>query len=268
MAFRAGVELEVFENPKEWLFDFQEGFLEDYHSTGKLNWNKYSRPRNQYAPSGNSIDLASSRILLVTSSGAYLKNQQIPFDSVNPLGDYTIRTFDSSTAFKDICFSHQHFDHRFVNQDPQVLLPMQHMQDFKEQGLIGDLAPQVVSFMGYQPHVMRVVKELAPAIQAEVRRQRADAVLLIPTGPLCIQSVSLAARALEVCGIPTTFTSWHECLVKQTMPPRATVTQLENGSTLGAPGDEAQQRRVLLKTLQLLEQQAPLDLLYLDETVG
>ena len=181
MAFRAGVELEVFENPKEWLLDFQEGFLGDFQATGKLNWKKYIRPKNHFAPSGPAVDLSSSRIFLVTSSGAYLKDSQDPFDTVNPLGDYSIRTFDSNTAFEQIGFAHTHYDHKYVNADMQSLLPLRHLEDFVAEGIIGEVAPRVVSFMGYQPHVMRVVKELAPAIQAEARDQRVDGVLLVPT---------------------------------------------------------------------------------------
>ena len=78
--------------------------------------------------------------------------------------------------------------------------------------------------------------------------------------------MGLAARALEVSGIPTTLTSWSKGLVRLTMPPRATTTDLPRGSTVGAPGDTAQQRRVLLETLALLEQTAPLEPIHLNET--
>jgi hypothetical protein len=49
-------------------------------------------------------------------------------------------------------------------------------------------------------------------------------------------------------------------------PPRAAYTELVRGATIGAPGDKAQQRRVLEVTLGLLAQDAPVDPVYLDET--
>ena len=49
------------------------------------------------------------------------------------------------------------------------------------------------------------------------------------------------------------------------MPPRATFTRLASGATLGRPGDLAQQRRVLVATLALLAQDAPLAPLKIDE---
>ncbi len=73
------------------------------------------------------------------------------------------------------------------------------------------------------------------------------------------------ARALEMKGIATTLTSWHPGRTRPTAPPRATLTSLARGATMGQPGDAAQQRRVLEATLALLAQDAPLDPLRLDE---
>lgn len=50
-------------------------------------------------------------------------------------------------------------------------------------------------------------------------------------------------------------------------PPRATFTRLAGGSTLGRPHDVSQQRRVLEATLALLAHDAPLEPVYLTETL-
>ncbi len=65
----------------------------------------------------------------------------------------------------------------------------------------------------------------------------------------------------------TTLVSWSAKLAQMVAPPRFAVTQLKRGSTLGAPGDVTQQRRVLQATLGLLAQDAPLEMVRLDETV-
>lgn len=78
--------------------------------------------------------------------------------------------------------------------------------------------------------------------------------------------MGLLARALEINGVATTLTSWNAGRIRITKPPRAIATKLNRGATIGEPGDVAQQRRVLLATLALLGQYAPLDLIYLDET--
>ncbi|HFQ92754.1 MAG TPA: hypothetical protein ENK32_02000 [Anaerolineae bacterium] len=76
--------------------------------------------------------------------------------------------------------------------------------------------------------------------------------------------MGLIARALEMDGLATTLTSWNPA-IRLAAPPRATLTSLNRGATLGEPGNAAQQRRVLEATLALLAQDAPLDIVRLDE---
>lgn len=73
------------------------------------------------------------------------------------------------------------------------------------------------------------------------------------------------ARALEMEGIATTLTTWNAGVTRLTAPPRGTFTRLGRGSTIGNPGDVAQQRRVLEATLALLGQDAPVEMVRLDE---
>jgi len=77
--------------------------------------------------------------------------------------------------------------------------------------------------------------------------------------------VGLLARALEMNGIAATLTSWRDGVTRLMKPPRATFTQLARGASLGAPGDKAQQRRVLEATLALLAKDAPVEPVSLDE---
>lgn len=66
-------------------------------------------------------------------------------------------------------------------------------------------------------------------------------------------------------GVAATLTSWNPGKTRVTGPPRATFTKLPRGSTLGRPGNAAQQRRVLEATLALLAHDAPLEPVYLPE---
>jgi len=79
--------------------------------------------------------------------------------------------------------------------------------------------------------------------------------------------VGLIARALELAGTAATIASNNPGRTRITAPPRVTFTRLPRGSTLGLPGDTAQQRRILEATLALLDQAAPLKPVYLDEPV-
>ncbi|MCB0163099.1 MAG: hypothetical protein KDI79_02660 [Anaerolineae bacterium] len=172
--------MEILENIEAWQAGYEQGWLAHYQATGETNWKIYVRPKNSQAPAGPGIELSRSRLALISSAGSYLKAGQEPYDAENPLGDYTIRTYPSSTPFEAMAYAHTHYDHAAVNADPQVLLPLRHLEAMVREGLIGELAPSVISFHGYQPDVTRVVNETVPAIVAAAQAEQIDGALLIP----------------------------------------------------------------------------------------
>jgi hypothetical protein len=50
-----------------------------------------------------------------------------------------------------------------------------------KEGVIGELAPMVVSYMGYQPDAIRTVDETIPAILEIATLEAIDAALLVPS---------------------------------------------------------------------------------------
>jgi len=173
--------MEIFEDRDQWLAKFREGWLAHWQETGQFDWKRYPHPKNREAPAGPGLDLSRSRLVLISTAGAYLPGDgQLPFDAPNPLGDYTIRLFPAATALDRLAFAHGHYDPTAVEADPQVLVPLRHLESLAAEGVIGELAPSVISFMGYQPVVTRVVDELIPAILEATDAQQADAALLVP----------------------------------------------------------------------------------------
>jgi hypothetical protein len=247
------------EQPLEWLHAFQDNWLAHLEKTGETNWSIYTRVKNKFTPGGKAIKLSDSRLLFITSSGAYLPGEQTPFDTINPLGDYSIRLVPSDTPLDQLDYSNAHIDLTSVKQDPQSLLPINHLQEMVGQEKLGNLAPVFISFSGYHPHAIRVVKELIPSILRTAKQQKVNAAMLVPITPLCVQSAGLIARALEVNGIASTITTNNAELTKLTAPPRATISALSSASLLGNPHDHDQQCQVLETTLALLEKNAPLD---------
>ena len=79
--------------------------------------------------------------------------------------------------------------------------------------------------------------------------------------------MSLLNRAFEIEGIPSVMTTWRDGVARLASAPRVTFTKLPRGATLGAPHDEAQQRRVLTATFELFQQEAPIKPVILDETL-
>ena len=172
--------MEIIENLEAWEAEYKSTWLAHYNETGETNWKIYPKPTNTSTPSGKGIDLSQSRLILITTSGGYLKDSQAPFDADDDLGDYSIRTFPMSTSFNVLGYSHSHYDHTDVNKDPQVLLPLRHLEEFAAEGMIGELVPTVVSYMGYQPDAARTVRETIPAIVDFALAEKAHAALLVP----------------------------------------------------------------------------------------
>lgn len=173
--------MEILEDRAGWEATFRESWLAHYERTGTTDFKQYNRPKNSAAPTGPGVDLARSRLVLISSAGAYVPASQRPFDAANPLGDYTVRLVPFGTPFAEIAYAHDHYDHTAVDADPQVLVPFEHLAAMVEAGTIGSMAPSMVSFMGYQPDVGRVLDELIPAIKAAVQAEQADAALLVPS---------------------------------------------------------------------------------------
>lgn len=173
--------MEILENRAAWEATFTEGWLRHYQERGQINWDLYNRPNNKTAPAGKGIDLRHSRLLLISSAGGYVREAQAAFDADNDLGDYSIRRFSVTTPPAQIAFAHTHYDHTAVNADQQVLLPLGHLQDLVATGVIGELAPDVISFMGYQPDISQVLDVTIPATLGAAKEMQATAALLVPS---------------------------------------------------------------------------------------
>jgi hypothetical protein len=100
--------VKVLEHREEWLETFRTGWLAYYRRTGEADWRRYNRPNNVTGIPGPGIDLSSSRLMLISSAGAYLSREQEPFDAENLLGDYTIRTLPVSASFDALDYAHTH----------------------------------------------------------------------------------------------------------------------------------------------------------------
>ena len=173
--------LPIIENREDWLATFTAGWLKQVQETGEVNWKLYNRPNNKTAPSGKGISLSEAKLILISTAGGYLRDSQIPFDAENDLGDYTIRTFPTSTPLEAVDYAHTHYDHTAVNSDPQVLLPLRHLEGLVADGTLGSVSDTVISFMGYQPNIMRVEDELIPAIREVIATLDVNSALLVPS---------------------------------------------------------------------------------------
>ena len=171
--------MDIVENLDSWYLEFEQGWLKRFREDGVVDFGLYKRPKNEQAPGARGVDLSKIKLMLISSAGGYLKNSQDRFDEHNDYGDYSVRAFASDTPYEAIDFAHTHYDRTAVFQDPQVLLPLEHLRNMVAEGKIGSLA-EVVSFCGYHPDVRQVVRETIPPIVEMAKEAGIDAALIVP----------------------------------------------------------------------------------------
>lgn len=174
--------MDVIENAEEWIEKFESTWLAHFRETGERDFDtRYFPVRNRQTDGVKGIELAKSKLMFISSAGAYVKDEQTPFDDQDHEGDYSIRTFWKDIPFADLDYAHHSYDKTAVKSDPNTLLPLNHLRELVNDGKIGSLVPTVVSFMGYQPHAGRLLNETIPQIVALVKSEEVDGALLVPS---------------------------------------------------------------------------------------
>ncbi|MCA0987702.1 glycine/sarcosine/betaine reductase selenoprotein B family protein [Guptibacillus algicola] len=125
-------------------------------------------------------DLSQAKGAIVSTGGIYVKGQT-PFTDHFGLGDPSYREIPVSAANKDLSFSHEHYDQTNVRQDPNVLFPLERMNELVAEGRIGELADTHYSFMGYIPTPHPLKQVTAPEVAQKLLQQNVDFALLVPS---------------------------------------------------------------------------------------
>ena len=92
-----------------------------------------------------------------------------------------------------------------------------------------------------------------PELVARCQADGADVALLVPNCPVCHQSVSLAARALEENGIATVVMGCAKDIVEHVGVPRLLFSDFPLGNAAGRPHDPQSQALTLDLALRVLE---------------
>ena len=121
-----------------------------------------------------------------------------------------------------------------------------------ERGRIGSLAPRFHGLPTNRSH--RVTLEVdCPEIVARCKADGVDAAILLPNCPVCHQSASLAARALEAAGIATVVMGCAKDIVEYVGVPRLLFSDFPLGNPAGRPKDPDSQAFTLELALRVLE---------------
>ena len=120
--------------------------------------------------------LEQTRIALLTSAALRLVDQ-LPFV---PKEDLTYRLVPSDPSAGEIVIDHHSGIGRVPREDPEIVFPRTAITVLKERGVIGEISPFHVSFMGGLRRHREIETQLAPAIVDELQRLSVNLALLVP----------------------------------------------------------------------------------------
>lgn len=133
--------------------------------------------------------LADCAFGLVTSAGLYHLGVEPPFDLDRERrepswGDPTYRTIPVNIPQSQVRASHLHINTQWVEEDINVLLPVDRFQELVADGLVGGLGTDAYSFMGYQgfpPNPTAWQETYGPQVAGKLKDEGVNCVLLTPS---------------------------------------------------------------------------------------
>ena len=125
--------------------------------------------------------LSECRLSLVSTAGLTL-DDQTPFDESIKGGDASCREVPWDSDVNRLVENHRSdsWDHRGVEQDPNIAFPLDRMRELLEIGRIGSLSESYLTFMGSITATGRMVRDVLPTARQRLVAQGVDVALLVP----------------------------------------------------------------------------------------
>ncbi|HKY95437.1 MAG TPA: hypothetical protein VJL84_09030 [Kiloniellales bacterium] len=199
--------------------------------------------------------LAACRVALVTTAAPYQpgKGDQGPGAPYNAAAKFYQVYSGASAEDHDLRISHIAIDRKHTTaEDPAAYFPLPALRRAAASGRIGSLAPRFHGLPTNRSHRTSLEQD-CPELVARCLADRAEAAILVPNCPVCHQSVSLAARALEENGIATVVMGSAKDIVEHAGVPRFLFSDFPLGNSAGRPRDPVSQSLTLDLALSLLE---------------
>ncbi|MBA2605369.1 MAG: glycine/betaine/sarcosine/D-proline family reductase selenoprotein B [Acidobacteriota bacterium] len=215
--------------------------------------NNYPFVENVYAPfTPMRRALPMLNLALISSAGAYIDGTTA-FDTQTRDGDASFREIPVEVEAEDLLYAPRGYDPAAVRQDMNAQIPVERLQEYEANAVIGQLNNVWWSLNGYIPNARLVAENLAPQIAERLARYEVQAALLIPASRLCHQTLGILARTIEKMNIPTIMLSVDRGLTDLVRPPRTAYYAGEFGSVAGKPDWKEFQLRILDESLRWIE---------------
>jgi D-proline reductase (dithiol) PrdB len=199
--------------------------------------------------------LAHSRIVIVTTAAPFdpAKGDQGPGAKYNG-GAKFYSVYDGDTSMShDLRISHIAYDRVHTSaEDSGTWFPLPQLLRLEREGRIGEVAPRFFGAPTNRSHRVTIETD-APEILARCQADQVDAAVLVPSCPVCHQTISLVARHLETNGISTVVMGCAKDIVEHAAVPRFLFSDFPLGNSAGKPHDPASQALTLELALRVLE---------------
>lgn len=199
--------------------------------------------------------LAQSRVALITTAAPYQpdKGDQGPGAAYNAAAKFYSVYSGETAKDPDLRISHVAIDRTHTTgEDLATYFPLAVLRNAQAAGRIGAIAPRFHGLPTNRSHRTTIDID-CPDIVARCKADAVDAAILVPNCPVCHQSASLAARALEASGIATVIMGCAKDIVEYVGVPRLLFSDFPLGNSAGRPNDPASQVTTLELALAMLE---------------
>ncbi len=151
---------------------------EKYRSLGFPNYAWSKNDTSPFVPVKKPLE--ESRISLIASSGIFRDDQE-PFEPDGwPVDEVGIRLIPKDTDGKRLKLYYNYYDHRDAVKDINCVYPVDRLQEFEEEGFIGELAPSLISLgMGRTYRRSLIYKNLVPKVAEILHEQGVDGVIVV-----------------------------------------------------------------------------------------
>ena len=152
----------------------------------------------------------------------------------------------------DLRISHIAYDRVHTTATDQgTYFPLRALRRLEAEGIIGAVAPRFYGLPTNRSQNTTIDVDCVALVEM-ARSDGIDGAILIPNCPVCHQSVSLAARALEDAGIATVISGCAKDIVEHVGVPRFLFNNFPLGNGCGLPGDAASQLEIAHMAMRML----------------
>lgn len=198
--------------------------------------------------------ISEASIAIVTTAAPFDpdKGDQGPGAPHNGLAKFFSIYSAPTDTDPDLRISHIAYDRDHTSAEDQgTYFPLVAFRSLAASGKLGSIGPRFHGLPTNRSHQTTLEVD-CPELVRRCREDGIDAAVLVPNCPVCHQSVSLAARALEAAGIATVIMGCARDIVEHVGVPRLLFSDFPLGNGAGRPHDPESQLETAQRALDVL----------------